>query len=65
MLTSDDFEDGDDRLDFTRLHDTLNWSPDTTDQGALRAAIGQLSDQQAVAAASSIFSLYARLTLKR
>lgn len=65
MLTPDDFGDEDDRLDLIALRDMLKFAPDDTDQAQLRAAVGQMSNEQAVAAANSIFSLYARLTLKR
>jgi hypothetical protein len=65
MLTPDDLEDKDDRSDLSALQDMLKWTPDDVNQSLLRAAIGQMSDEQAVAAANSIFTLYARLTLKR
>jgi hypothetical protein len=43
----------------------IRTAPDDASQSLLQAAIGQMSDEQAVAAANSIFTLYARLTLKR
>jgi hypothetical protein len=64
-LSPSDFEEPGDQRDFSALRDMLRLAPDDADQATLRATIAAMSDEQAVAAASSIFTLYARLAVRR